>query len=111
MPMVPGAATFELTALLVLMLSWLEFKKDYNKRVYFITDIRAIYAGKSRKGEWIFTDFPLSHLLKVKRSPVVKDLIMKFRSTRGTKTLKFPYLSDFAPAVKCLKPSADVAQA
>jgi hypothetical protein len=92
----------ELTALLVLMLTWLEFKRQWNTRAYFITNLRSIGADKLRNGEWKFTDYPLVDLVSTKRSALLKSLIMKFRTIHGVKTLKFPYLADYALAMTAL---------
>lgn len=101
-PIVPGGNSIELTALLVLMLSWLEFKKDWNTRVYYVTDTRAILAQKNRRKEWIFTDHALTDLVAMKQGPVMKSIRMKFRTANGVKNLRFVYVADGAVAMACL---------
>ena len=105
-PMAPGGGIIELTALMVLMLTWLEFKKQWNSRVYFITDTRVIYAQKTRKGEWVFTHYPRSEFRSAKRAPLVKSLVMRFKTIHGEKVLKFPYLSDASEALALLQSGA-----
>ncbi len=102
-PMAPGGASIELTALMVLLLTWLEFKKQWNSRVYFITDTRVVYADKTRKGIWMFTDYPRSELISYKRTAVVKNLIMRFKTIHGVKALKFPYLTEATEAIRLLE--------
>jgi hypothetical protein len=100
-----GSSSVELTALLVLMLTWLEFKKQWNTRAYFVTNLRAIGMNKRRKGGWDCTDYPLSDLVSTRRTTILKSLIMKFRTINGAKTLKFPYLSDSSLAIAALSAS------
>ena len=88
----------QLTALLVLMLTYLEFKKKWNSRAYFITNVRAIDADKLRNGEWKFTDYPLASLGSTKRTAMLKSLIMKFNIGNSTKTLKFLYVGELQPS-------------
>ena len=95
-------SSLELTALLVLMLTWLEFKKQWNGRVYFITDTRAICADKTRKGQWVFTDYPLAELISTKQTAILKSLVMQFRTVHSVKTLKFLYLADTTQAQRYL---------
>jgi hypothetical protein len=97
----------ELTALLVLLLTWLEFKKTWNSRAYVITNLRAISADKLRNGDWRFTDYPLASLVSSRQTALLKSLVMKFRIINRNKTLKFPYLSDGKAALAALSVPTD----
>jgi hypothetical protein len=97
----------QLTALLVLMLTYLEFKKKWNSRAYFITNMRAISADKLRNGEWKFTDYPLASLGSTKQTALLKSLIMKFNISNSTKTLKFLYVGNCTPALEVLSATTD----
>ncbi len=103
----PEATVLLLTFLIMVLICYLDFRKQFHGRVCFITDQRAIYAEKTRKGSWRFTDFPLSQLASFTRKPVTRSLLMKFRlSGGGTKLLRFPYLLNSDSAVELLKPYA-----
>lgn len=101
-PIAPGDNTAALTGTMVLLLTYLEFKKHWQGRAYFITNLRVIYAERTRKGEWKFTDYQREQFVLSKRTALMKSLIMKFKTASGEKMLRFPYLSTMGDAQELL---------
>jgi hypothetical protein len=101
-PIVPGDYSTLLTGALVFLLTYLEIKQKWHSRAYFITNLRVIYAERTRKGEWKFTDYQRQQFQSSKRAAVMKGLTMKFKTSNGVKSLRFPYLATTGNALNLL---------